>query len=199
VATETKSPRKSPRPAKPVLDAEASASWRDQLLSEMANLASADEMIAWAHHSLGLKNTLTVPDARLVEGAFAKKIKDFDDIQNGPDNPSAALRTEIGDGPPGQSEPGASRPVGGVDHETDGSSNGRLNIQSAAAGTTDASRNTSESAQNSSSDARCARPVTQRTRRVRNKALISSPRCRVWYVVGSPAIPTTSVSCNRAP
>jgi hypothetical protein len=50
-----------------MLDAETSASWRDQLLSEMANLGSADEMIAWAQHSLALKNTLTAPDARAVE------------------------------------------------------------------------------------------------------------------------------------
>jgi hypothetical protein len=189
--TENRSPRKfSSRPAKPTLDVVASSSCRDQLLSEMADLGSADEMITWAQHSLALKNTLTAADARAVEEAFERKIKAFDDIQNGPDNPSAALRTEIGDGPPGaQSEPGASRPVGGVDHETDGSSNGRLpglhhemNIQSAAAGTTDASRNTNESAQNSSSDARCARPVTQRTRRVRNKEhldFVSSLPCLV--------------------
>jgi hypothetical protein len=60
VAAETRSSRRSPpRPANPMLNAEASASWRDKLLSEMANLVSADQMIAWAQHSLGLKNTLT--------------------------------------------------------------------------------------------------------------------------------------------
>jgi hypothetical protein len=181
VPTETRSPRRtSLRPAKSMLDAEASASWRGQLLSEMANLASADAMIAWAQHSLALKNTLTAADARAVEEAFERKIKAFDDLQNGPDNPSAALKTEIGDAPPGaQSEPGASRPAGGVDHTTeasDGGSDGRLpgpqhetDLQSTAAGTTEGYRNTAGSAQDSSPDARCARPVPQRTRRVRNK------------------------------
>jgi hypothetical protein len=49
VATETISSRRSPpRPANPMLDAAASASWRDKLLSEMANLDSTDEVIAWA-------------------------------------------------------------------------------------------------------------------------------------------------------
>jgi hypothetical protein len=53
VATENTSSRRSPsRPAKPVLDAEASASWRDQLVSEMDKLGSADEMITWAQQSL---------------------------------------------------------------------------------------------------------------------------------------------------
>src|SRR3974390_2622391 len=42
VATENTSSRRSPsRPAKPVLEVEASATWRDQLVSEMAQLGSA--------------------------------------------------------------------------------------------------------------------------------------------------------------
>jgi hypothetical protein len=171
--TENRSPRKfSSRPAKPTLDVDASASWRDQLLSEMANLGSADEMITWAQHSLALKNTLTAADARAVEEAFESKIRAFDDIQNRPANPSATLKTEIGDAPHGGgSEPGPSRPAGGVDHKIEasrGSSDGQLpvrqhetDLRSGAAGTTDGS--------SSSPDARCARSVPQRTRRVRNK------------------------------
>jgi hypothetical protein len=167
VATENRSSRKSsPRPARPMLEAEASASWRDQLLFEMADLGSADELIIWAQQSLALKNTLTGPDARLVEEAFELKIKGFDDLQNGPDNPSVASKTEVGDASPdARSEPGASRASGGIDYETDGSSDGQLpqpqhetDLQTAATG-----------AQNSSPDAHCARPVPQRTRRVRNK------------------------------
>jgi hypothetical protein len=178
VATETRSSRKSPlRPAKPMLDAEASASWRDQLLSEMANLGSADEMIAWAQHSLALKNSLTGSDARLVEEAFAKKIKGFDDLQGAP----AALKTETGpDATLGtQSESESSRSTGGVDRETAGSGDGsdgelpgrqhEMDLQSGAAPTTEEPRNTAGSAPNSSADAHCARPVPQRTRRVRNK------------------------------
>jgi hypothetical protein len=193
VAMENRSSRKSfPRPAKPMMDAEASASWRDQLLFEMADLGSADEMIAWAQHSLALKNTLTATDARAVEGAFERKIKGFDDLQDAPVELSGSLKSEMRvDAPPGaQSEPGAPRTAGGVDHETaDGGSDRGLpgrqhetDLQSAAAGTTDASRNTAGSAQNSSPDARCARPAPQRTRRVRNKEhldFVSSLPCLV--------------------
>jgi hypothetical protein len=156
----------------------------------MANLGSADEMITWAQHSLALKNTLTAADARAVEKAFESKIQGFDDLQNGPDNPSAALETEMGDAPLGaRSDPGRSRPAGVVDHKTeasDGSSDGQLpvrphemDVQSAAAGTADGSRNTAGSAQDSRAD---ARSVPQRTRRVRNKEhldFVSSLPCLV--------------------
>ena len=182
LAPETRSSRKSPfRPAKPILHAKESASWRDQLLSEMANLGSADEMIAWAQNSLALKNTLTAADARAVEQAFERKIKRFDDLQDAPDEPSDALKSEMrADALPGaQSEPGASRPAGGVNHETaasDGGPDGRLLQQqhetdprAAAAGNIDGARNTAPTAQNSDADARSAGPVPQRTRRVRAK------------------------------
>jgi hypothetical protein len=58
VAPETRSSRRSPpRPANPMLDFAASASLRDRLLSEMANLDSTDKVIVWAQRSIGLKNT----------------------------------------------------------------------------------------------------------------------------------------------
>ena len=63
-----------PRPSKPVLAANASTALRDQLLAGMSELATADEMIAWAHRSLPAKNTLEASDARLVEEAFEAKI-----------------------------------------------------------------------------------------------------------------------------
>jgi hypothetical protein len=192
--TENRSPRRfSSRPAKPTLDFDASANCRDQLRSEMADLGSADEMITWAQHSLALKNTLTAADARAVEQAFERKFKAFDDLQNGPDNPSAASKAEVDDAPPGAgSEPGPSRPACRVDYKTeasDGSSDGGLpgrqhetDLRSGAAGTTDGSSNTAGSAQNSSPDTLCARPVPQRTRRVRNKEhldFVSSLPCLV--------------------
>src|ERR1019366_7840580 len=63
------------RPAKPVLAADASAALRDQLMAEMANMAGAEELSAWAHRSLPAKNKLTGIDARLVEEAFESKLK----------------------------------------------------------------------------------------------------------------------------
>jgi hypothetical protein len=177
VATEIRSSRRSPpRPTNPMLDAAASASRRDKLLSEMANLDSTDEVIAWAQHSIGLKNMLTAPDARLVEEAFEKKIQAYDDADTPQVLPAAVsrrLRADAASDP--KSEPGASRRAASIGHEK-AASDGRLpqqqhetDLTSAAAGTTDGSRNTADTAQNSSADARCARPVPQRTRRVRNK------------------------------
>ena len=60
----------------------------------MANLDSTDEVIAWAQQSLGLKNTLTAPDARVVEEAFEKKIKAFDDA-DAPQALPAVLSTQL--------------------------------------------------------------------------------------------------------
>ena len=37
-------------------------------------------MVAWAQHSLALKNTLMVDDARAIEEAFGKQIKGFEDV-----------------------------------------------------------------------------------------------------------------------
>jgi hypothetical protein len=182
VAAENRSSRRSPsRPAKLVLDAEASASWRDQLLSEITNLGSADAMIAWAQHSLALKNTLTAPDARLVEEAFANKIRSFDGADAPPER-SAAVNGDVR--PDGVSDPkfnadGSTRagtfgdditvaPAPVIDslspeqqHEPD--------LRAVAVATADGTKNNAGPAQHSNAVVRGARPVPQRTRRVRNK------------------------------
>jgi hypothetical protein len=43
----------------------------------MANVASADDMVAWALRTLPIKNTLTSADASIIEGAFQAKINGF--------------------------------------------------------------------------------------------------------------------------
>ena len=58
----------------PILEPDASAALRDQLLTEMERLASAEAAAAWAHQILRAKNTLTAADARLVEEAFQSKM-----------------------------------------------------------------------------------------------------------------------------
>jgi hypothetical protein len=64
-------PRKFPeRRTGIVLDAHASASLRDKLLSEVQGLRSADAMTAWAQDILPLKNTLLTTDAAAVEKTF---------------------------------------------------------------------------------------------------------------------------------
>src|SRR6202165_4941611 len=51
----------------PVLGPDESALLRDRRLSELAAIGSAEEAAGWARRALGLKNTLTGPDAGLVE------------------------------------------------------------------------------------------------------------------------------------
>ena len=59
---------------KPVLDADRSAASRDQLLTEVDRLSSADAAAMWAHRIMAAKNCLTAADARTVEDAFAAKM-----------------------------------------------------------------------------------------------------------------------------
>jgi hypothetical protein len=66
--------RKSMSVLKPILMPEASAACRDQLLSEIDGGTSADDMGAWAHRALPLKNTLRAEDATIVEAAFVAKL-----------------------------------------------------------------------------------------------------------------------------
>ena len=58
----------------PVLGSDESARLRERLLSELADIGSAEEAAEWAHRALGLKNTLTGVDAGLVEDAFQSKL-----------------------------------------------------------------------------------------------------------------------------
>jgi hypothetical protein len=74
LATE-KGSRRKPLSLKPVLDAEPSWEACDRLVSEIANLGSAEAAIEWAGRSLGAKNTLTAEDARAVEAAFRGRMQ----------------------------------------------------------------------------------------------------------------------------
>ena len=87
-------PRKAPppRPAKPVLAADRSAALRDRLVAELDALQSADEAASWAHRSLPAKNTLTGPDADLVEGGFRARLVAFGDGQPAAEPQEAILR-----------------------------------------------------------------------------------------------------------
>ena len=59
---------------KPVLDPDGSAALRDQLLTDLDRLNSADAAAMWAHRIMAAKNSLAAADARRVEDAFAAKI-----------------------------------------------------------------------------------------------------------------------------
>jgi hypothetical protein len=64
-------------PSKPILNPQNSAQLRDQLLSDMAAVATSAEFDGWAHRSLPAKNTLVAEDAKLVEEAFQAKLAGF--------------------------------------------------------------------------------------------------------------------------
>ncbi len=71
------------------LDAEASATLRDQLVGELREIASSDDAAIWAHRILGAKNSLTETDARRVEDAFEVKLKTLG--RTGDYNPSSPI------------------------------------------------------------------------------------------------------------
>jgi hypothetical protein len=64
-------------PSKPILGPEPSAALRDQLAAELGEINSTEEAANWAHRVLGVKNTLTPPDAACIEEAFRAKLAIF--------------------------------------------------------------------------------------------------------------------------
>jgi hypothetical protein len=60
--------------ARPGHNPEGSAALRDQLLTEVDRLTSADAAATWAHRIMTAKNSLGAADARRVEDAFAAKM-----------------------------------------------------------------------------------------------------------------------------
>ena len=89
--------RTEPRPAKATLEPAKSAVLADQLLTDLANLISADAAATWAHRIMGAKNSLTTADARRIEDAFQSKLET---VANVPENPVEA--------PLSPTEPGSS-------------------------------------------------------------------------------------------
>ena len=103
--------RKVWSPPKPALEPEKSAVLRDQLLGELASLASQEEATAWAQGALGAKNTLTTADSGRVEAEFAARLADFVEGEEYPlPSPSGAGNDNAATpAPPAENEP--SNPV----------------------------------------------------------------------------------------
>jgi len=57
-----------------VLGPDQSAALRDKLLSEVANLTSAEFAVTWATGAVRAKNSLIAADAKLLEEAFEQKL-----------------------------------------------------------------------------------------------------------------------------
>src|SRR6516225_1596652 len=56
------------------LNPDQSAALREKLLTELGNITSADLAAAWARDALTAKNSLSAADAKLVEGAFERRL-----------------------------------------------------------------------------------------------------------------------------
>jgi hypothetical protein len=84
VAEQAKVPRRARVAQQPKtgLQCQLSAVLRGQLLEELMAIGSADEGIAWAQRRLAAKNTLTAPDAGLIEQAFRKKMSSLEVLDN---------------------------------------------------------------------------------------------------------------------
>jgi hypothetical protein len=74
------------------LDPEPSATLREKLLMEVANIASADLASAWAREALTAKNSLTATDAKLVEEAFERRLSELPSSESAtPSNDDSSL------------------------------------------------------------------------------------------------------------
>jgi len=87
-----------------LLEPEASAALRDQLVREVASLGSAVEAAQWARTAFPAKNTLTASDARLLEVAFELRLSSFE--SDGPQRDVGVASP----GTPGQANPAATAP-----------------------------------------------------------------------------------------
>jgi ERF superfamily protein len=90
---------RKPRQPRPVLAPEPSAALRDQLIAEIQNLRTGEEIALWAQRRMPAKNTLTADDARAVETACQVVLSALnlgaDELPQPPDGP-----TELGSTPP---------------------------------------------------------------------------------------------------
>ena len=106
------------------LDPIRSAALRDQLLTELTAVTSADGAGSWARTALAAKNTLTASDAKLVEEAFEQRLLELtlpgaspeaatptnDDASRvqaeGPQHAAATAQPNIASSAPGQATTG---------------------------------------------------------------------------------------------
>ena len=89
--------------SKPVLDPDGSAALRDQLLTDVDKLISADAAATWAQQIMAAKNSLAAADAQRVEDAFAAKMATI-----------TSCDEEVINAPPSSSQPDQPRSVQNV-------------------------------------------------------------------------------------
>ena len=90
-------------PKNSVFDPDGSAALRDQLLTDIDRLSSADAAATWARGIMAAKNSLAAADAQRVEDAFAAKVAAFgsDDgeVINAPSSASESGQTPLPQNP----------------------------------------------------------------------------------------------------
>ena len=87
-----------PRQPKPLLAQDPSATLREQLITEIGNLKSGDDLALWGHRRLPAKNTLVADDARAVEVAY-QAVLDAVDRQSLPDESQRDDRDQAAQSP----------------------------------------------------------------------------------------------------
>jgi hypothetical protein len=81
--------------ANPRLKAQLSAVLRDQLMSELKDVKSAEDAALWARRILPAKNSLNVADARQIEDAFEARLALMQDASGEPDRLSPTVMTAL--------------------------------------------------------------------------------------------------------
>jgi hypothetical protein len=99
--------RKHPRTPKMLLQPDVSAVLRQQLLIELAGIATADEAAVWAQRKLPAKNTLTPADADVIEQAFRAKLQSVEGTgtDEAASTAASADQRDKSDAQPGQNAP----------------------------------------------------------------------------------------------
>jgi len=81
----------SPNSARTVLGVQLSASLRESLIEQLADINSEDEAAAWAHRNLPAKNTLTAGDAKIVEERFQGRLSAIGPSHGAGDRPPEGI------------------------------------------------------------------------------------------------------------
>ena len=85
--------RRAPRP---ILTTNDSAKTREQLATELASVASAEELVAWATRILPIKNALVLEDAVAIEQAFQNRLHFLQPPELDKQNEIGTIRTDQG-------------------------------------------------------------------------------------------------------
>src|SRR5262249_22907635 len=104
-----------PESAARLLGVQLSASLRESLVEQVAGISSSEEAAAWAHRNLPAKNSLTAPDAKIVEEKFRAMLSSFSDGEAAASSvPRGTSDNLVHSLPPGSAGPAALAPDSAV-------------------------------------------------------------------------------------